>query len=56
MPDSAARALVGAAARGDLPHRLHLVGAHRVDLVVEIDGRIAVGLEELDALAEPWRA
>src|SRR5438093_13728520 len=45
--------LIRAAARGDVPHRLDLVAAHRVDPVVEVDRRIAVGREELDALAEP---
>jgi hypothetical protein len=37
-------------------YECNVLGAHRVDLVVEIDGRVAVGREELDALAEPWRA
>src|SRR4029450_670994 len=44
------------AAPGDVPDRLDLVAAHRVDLVVEVEGGIAVRREELDAVAEARRA
>src|SRR5438445_10989178 len=47
---------VAAAPRRDRPHRVHAVTAHDVDAVVEVDGRVAVRREELDALAEPGRA
>ena len=36
----------------DVPHRLHRLPPHHVDLVVEVDGWIAVRREELDELAE----
>src|SRR5947199_4887885 len=48
--------LIRAAARGDVPHRLDLVAAHCVDPVVEVDRRVAVWREELDALAQLGRA
>src|SRR4029434_2536409 len=44
--------LLALAAPGDLPDRLDLVSAHGVDLVVEVEGRIAVRREELDAVAQ----
>src|SRR5438128_2485692 len=48
--------LIRAPARADVPHRLDLVAAHRVDPVVEVDRRVAVWREELDALAQLGRA
>src|SRR3989442_10464587 len=44
--------LVRPSPRGDLPHRLHRRVTDGVDAVVEVDRRIAVRREELDALAE----
>src|SRR5215468_888635 len=44
--------LLALAAPGDLPDRLDLVPAHGVELVVEVEGGIAVRREELDAVAE----
>src|SRR5438094_101516 len=49
------RRSVGPAARGDVPHRLHAEAAHAPHAVVEVDRRVAVGREELDALAQPGR-
>src|SRR2546428_3710359 len=43
--------LVRPSPRGDLPHRLHRRVTDGVDAVVEVDRRIAVRREELDALA-----
>src|SRR3989475_10704448 len=48
--------LVRPSPRGDLPHRLHRRVTDGVDAVVEVDRRIAVRREELDALAETRRA
>src|SRR5882724_6757001 len=44
--------LLRAAAARDVPDRFHLLPTHRVDAVVQIDGRVAVRREELDELAE----
>src|SRR5262249_6795363 len=44
--------LLGATAARDVPDGFHLLAAHHVDAVVEVDGGIAVRREELDELAE----
>src|SRR5262245_19175615 len=44
--------LLALAASGDLPDRLDLVPAHGVDLVVEVEGGIAVRWEEFDAVPQ----
>ena len=44
--------LLALAARGDRPHRFDAIAAQRVDAVVEVDGRIAVRRDELDAIAD----
>src|SRR5262245_1211320 len=48
--------LLALAAPGDLPDRLDLVAAHGVELVVEVEGGVAVRREEFDAVAETGRA
>src|SRR5215475_13314299 len=44
--------LLGAPAARDVPDGFHLLAAHHVDAVVEVDGGIAVRRDELDELAE----
>src|SRR5687767_5387227 len=39
-------------ARGDLPHILHAIASHHVELVVEIHCGIAMRRHELDAVAD----
>src|SRR3989449_487027 len=50
------RRSVGATAGGDVPHLLHAGAAHAPHAVVEVERRVAVGREELDAVAQPGRA
>src|SRR5687767_9504677 len=47
---------VGASARGDRPDVDDLAVADDMDPIVKVDRRIAMGREELDALAELHRA
>src|SRR5438067_10118901 len=55
-PNGRRRCSVRPAAGGDVPHRLDARAAHAPDAIVEVEGRIAVRRDELDALAEPRRA
>src|SRR2546428_8293130 len=50
------RCSIGPAAGGDVPHRLHARTAHAPHAIVEVERRVAVRREELDALPQPHPA